>query len=134
MFPHTYSGDYSHILEYEGLAAGNEQIDYLIGMNCASWMPDRACRAMGGGDMWLWRNQFGACVGGSHPWLTGSTRKSQNLFTVLNVLEAKESDDSVISIPGCGMFSQKEHEEEEKEASVPVFLCSRAQIQKLRTR
>ena len=58
MFP-----DYSKV----HMLIGNEEVDYLIGVNKASWQPVREVKARGGGDLWLWRNQFGACIGGTHP-------------------------------------------------------------------
>ena len=46
---------------------GASRVDYMIGLGKASWQPQRIQKALGGGDFWLWGNDFGSCVGGSHP-------------------------------------------------------------------
>ena len=57
-------------------------VDFLIGMLHPSWHPDRAEKAAGGGDLWIYRGRFGACVGGRHPEINERTRRSEGLFNV----------------------------------------------------
>ena len=63
------------------LERGNS-VDILMGFLHPSWHPCRAERATGGGDLWIYRGRFGACVGGSHPNINERTYRSNNLFTV----------------------------------------------------
>ena len=60
------------------------QVDVLIGMSHPSWHPERAERAKGPGDFWIYRGKFGSCVGGRHPDIEDQTRKSDSLFTVVH--------------------------------------------------
>ena len=57
-------------------------VDMLIGMKHPSWFPERAERATGGGDFWLYRGMFGVCVGGTHGLINEETKKSDSLFVV----------------------------------------------------
>ena len=59
-------------------------VEILIGMPHPSWHPERAERARGGGDFWIFRGLFGSCVGGRHPEIADATRKSKSLFTVVH--------------------------------------------------
>ena len=60
-----------------------EQVDILIGLNHASWHPQRAEKANGDeGDFWIYRGMFGCCLGGSHPLVGETTMKNHALFTV----------------------------------------------------
>ena len=60
-------------------------VDILIGLGQASWQPSRAERAVGGGDLWIHRGLFGACVGGRHLKITEGTRRNNDLFFVNHV-------------------------------------------------
>ena len=51
------------------------QVDFLIGMEHASWQPTRMIRAQYSGDFWTWRNRFGECLGGRHPWIKRYEKK-----------------------------------------------------------
>ena len=61
------------------------QVDVLIGLGHASWHPEKAEFATGGGDLWIYRGKFGVCVGGSHPKIQENTRRNQELFYVNHV-------------------------------------------------
>ena len=80
---------------------GRGPVDYLIGLCKASWQPQRVVRAEGGGDFWLWENQFGICVGGSHPAIGSSTTRSDALFTVLNTMVVSAEKENSLKIPSC---------------------------------
>ena len=56
LFPHIKSEKEKRKL------IGTTQVDFLIGINKASWLPEKVVKASGGGDFWLWKNQFGSCV------------------------------------------------------------------------
>jgi hypothetical protein len=64
LFPHIRS-------EQEGRRLiNNSEVDYLIGLGVAGLQPTRTVKTKsdrdGKGDLWLWQNQFGSCVRGSH--------------------------------------------------------------------
>ena len=66
------------------------RVDILIGICEASWHPERAEKAVGGGDLWIYRGLFGCCVGGRHPELRDLTKKKEkNLFTVVETFHAE---------------------------------------------
>ena len=46
----------------------------------ASWHPERAEKALGEGDFWVYRRGLGACVGGRNMEVKEDTRKSKNPF------------------------------------------------------
>ena len=77
----------------------------LVGLSNASWQPEKVTKARGchegEGDFWIWENQFGRCVGGSHPLLQGGVTRSESLFTVLNVLHANKAVEETRMIPAC---------------------------------
>ena len=75
LFPHTSEK------VIESLKRGSG-VDFLIGLLHPSWQPQRAEKAEGGGDLWIWRCRFGACVGGRHPRINEVTRKSDDIFIV----------------------------------------------------
>ena len=83
------------------------EVDYLIGLEKASWQPERIEKAAGGGDFWIWGNSFGTCVGGSHPLVNSFTTRSNSLYTVLKTIT--QEDPFVISqkIPTCTAMSVK---------------------------
>ena len=58
------------------------RVDVLIGLSHPSWHPERAEQATGGGDLWIYRGRFGACVGGRHADVVEGTRRSKDLFEV----------------------------------------------------
>jgi len=72
---------------------GAPEVDYLIGLAKASWQPTRTIQASDGGNFWIWENDFGSCVGGSHPLVGNQVTRSDSLYTVLKVVEV----DSVYS-------------------------------------
>ena len=57
-------------------------VDFLIGMKHPSWHPERAERARGSGDLWLFRGKFGSCIGGRHHEIKEETQRSDSLFSV----------------------------------------------------
>ena len=63
-------------------------------------------KALSGGDFWLWKNQFGMCVGGTHPLVTSFTTRSDSLFTVLKVV-VEEPGVDVMRIPTCSAYLAK---------------------------
>ena len=73
LFPHLPRREVNQIMR-------GGQVDFLIGMYYASWHPNRAEKSEGGGDLWVYRNRFGVCIGGRHPEVKEGTRKSKNLF------------------------------------------------------
>ena len=82
----------------------NQDKDYLIMLGKASWHPYRYKRAHCGGDLWVWNNVFGSCLGGSHPLINSPYKKSSSLYTVLN-------DHGQRSLPGltssCAAFNSE---------------------------
>ena len=86
---------------------GASQVDYLIGLGKASWQPERTIQASKGGDFWIWQNKFGTCVGGSHPLVGNSITRSDNLYTVLKVVEIDPVVESSLRIPTCSAFLAK---------------------------
>ena len=59
------------------------KVDILIGICEASWIPVRTEPAKSSeGDLWLFKNDFGICVGGRHPMINDKTKKSDSLFHV----------------------------------------------------
>ena len=86
---------------------GAETVDYLIGLGKASWQPQRSVKAVGGGDFWVWQNQFGSCVGGSHPLVGNYVSRSDSLFTVLKVVDAKSILNQSLTIPTCSSFKSR---------------------------
>ena len=73
LFPHLSDKFINKLLR-------GDVVDFLIGMLHPSWHPQRAEKAQGGGDFWVWRGRFGACIGGRHREMREETRKSENLF------------------------------------------------------
>ena len=57
LFPHLPRREVNQIMR-------GGQVDFLIGMYYASWHPNRAEKSEGGGDLWVYRNRFGVCIGG----------------------------------------------------------------------
>ena len=77
-------------------------MDYLLGLGNPSWQPERITKANGGGDLWLYQNRFGICIGGSHPWVTGRMEKSAGMYTVLSTVRVGQQLKESLSIPTCG--------------------------------
>ena len=74
---------FPHLAEREVNKLGRlQEVDYLIGMKHASWHPERAEKSKFGGDLWIYRGKFGACVGGRQPEIKEVSSKSKALFTV----------------------------------------------------
>ena len=82
-------------------------VDYLIGLSKASWQPQRTIKAEGGGDFWIWENGFGSCIGGSHPWVGNYISRSDNLYTVLKVVETESIYTESLKIPTCSSYQVK---------------------------
>ena len=86
---------------------GSSEVDYLIGLGKASWQPQRVQKALGGGDFWLWENEFGSCLGGTHPLISSFTSRSDNLYTVLKTAVLENVVDNSLKIPTCSVFNAK---------------------------
>ena len=86
---------------------GASTVDYLIGLGKASWQPQRIQKALGGGDMWLWENEFGTCIGGSHPLVNSFHTRSDSLYTVLKSIVLEDPVVESMRIPTCSAFSTK---------------------------
>jgi len=67
-------------------------VDYLIGLEKAPWHPSRYKRARFGGDLWIWSNNFGSCLGGSHPLINAPDKRSTSLYTIEIEAKAKEKE------------------------------------------
>ena len=67
-------------------------VDYMIGMDQSSWLPEIYSKSESSeGDLWMWRNDFGKCVAGRHPWVAATPQKNLNtMFSVLNTLHSSE--------------------------------------------
>ena len=44
-------------------------VDFMIGLDHGGWQPQRVTKAAKGGDLWIWSNEWGQCIGGRHPWI-----------------------------------------------------------------
>ena len=86
---------------------GAQQVDYLIGLGKASWQPTRSIQAAEGGDFWIWENEFGSCVGGSHPLVGNRVSRSDSLYTVLKVVELDDGFSDSLKIPTCSAYLSK---------------------------
>ena len=94
MVPHL-TGKVVNGLERHG------QVDFLIGMKHPSWYLERAEKAKGGGDLWLFCGRFGLCIGGRHHEVKEGTCRSDSLFSVNHVYSSQvlccPSEDKVVS-------------------------------------
>ena len=90
LFPHISHNDAKKLTRLN-------HVDILIGMSHPSWHPERAERAKGGGDFWIYRGILGSCVGGRHPEIIDATRKSKSLFTVVHTYHARVEQDQHVS-------------------------------------
>ena len=95
LFPHIKSEKEKRML------MGTQEVDYLLGLGNASWQPEKVAKAKGEGDFWIWENQFGKCVGGSHPLLDGGVTRSDSLFTVLHVQQVNKTVEDSLKVPDC---------------------------------
>ena len=86
---------------------GAPTVDYLIGLSKASWQPERILKSEGGGDFWMWQNDFGTCIGGSHPWVGSYVTRSDSLYTVLKVIETSSVYIDSLKIPTCSSYYGK---------------------------
>ena len=86
---------------------GASRVDYMIGLGKASWQPQRIQKALGGGDFWLWGNDFGSCVGGSHPLVNSFTTRSDSLYTVMKTMVQDKSVLDSLKIPTCSALATK---------------------------
>ena len=67
--------------------------------------------------MWLWENQFGRCIGGSHPLLPGKTVRSSTLFTVLHALVESSTVENHQRVRLC---EEKERRVEANKSMLPA--------------
>ena len=75
LFPHLSDRVHSSLLR-------SGDVDILIGISHPSWHPERAEKAQGTGDLWIFRGRFGACVGGRHSDIVEGTQICDSLFAV----------------------------------------------------
>ena len=75
LFPHVSDESIRSLLR-------GDCVDVLIGISHPSWHPERVEKAKGGGDFWLYRGKFGACVGGRYQGMKEGTHRSKSLFSV----------------------------------------------------
>ena len=69
------------------MRVSQRKVNYLIGIEQASWQPERKTHAIYGGDFWIWSNRWGQCLGGRHPWILKAPRKvKETMFTVVETL------------------------------------------------
>ena len=74
----------------ESLAVRRRPVDYMIGMDQSSWLPEKYSKSESmEGNLWLWSNDFGKCVAGRHPWVTAG-KDTNTMFSVLNTLHSYE--------------------------------------------
>ena len=85
----------------------DSEVDFLIGLGKASWQPQRAIKAAGGGDFWIWENSFGSCIGGSHPLVNSFTSRSDSLYTVLKTIVREDLFQQSHQIPTCNALATK---------------------------
>ena len=120
LFPHISHDDAKKLTRLN-------HVDVLIGMPHPSWHPERAERAKGGGDFWIYRGIFGSCVGGRHPEIVDATRKSKNLFTVVHTyytgVETHQGQNGSHHLEFCPRRVQKyaESKNSHQEQSVKSF-------------
>ena len=86
---------------------GDTSVDYLIGIGKASWQPERSIKAAKGGDFWIWENQFGSCLGGSHPLIGRCIDRSDSLYTVLHAVMSSSVVEESKKIPSCSAYATK---------------------------
>ena len=95
--------------------AGSVDVDYLIGLGKASCHPIRFERAKHGGNLWIWNNKFGSCLGGSHPLKSAYHKQYTHLYMVLKTLAAE--DPLVGRSPSCGAFPMETLTNEAKDSA-----------------
>ena len=103
---------------------GASEVDYLIGISKASWLPQRNIKATGGGDFWIWGNGFGNCVGGSHPLVGNVVSRSENMYTVLKVVEVDRLYSDSLKIPSCSVYQAKVSSSEAEDFFRSEQLCT----------
>jgi len=86
---------------------GAPTVDYLIGLSKASWQPQRMLKSEGGGDFWMWQNNFGTCIGVSHPWVGTYVTRSDTFYTVLKVIETNSVYTDSLRVPTCSSYLVK---------------------------
>jgi len=63
------------------------KVDYMIGLEHSSWQPQQVSQAARGGDLWVWENRWGRCIGGRHPWINCvPKKKTEAMCTVISTL------------------------------------------------
>ena len=91
------------LTDYNDLV-GTDTVDYLIGIDKASWHPEIYMMTRGGGDFWLYENRFGKCLGGYHPWIAREQQKAKGVYTFLNSLYVNKIVENSLSVPTCSQF------------------------------
>ena len=122
LFPHIKSEKEQRML------VGATKVDYLIGLSKASWQPQMVTKARedrkGESDFWIWENQFGRCVGGSHPSLQGGVTRSDSLYSVVNALHVNHMVEDSLKIPSpCKLAEDRSGEEVESVGEVELKGC-----------
>ena len=86
----------------------------LIGPDVVDY-PEKVMRAKEVGDLWLYKNRFGRCLRGYHPWIVGEQLKATQIYSLINTLYVNRIVRDSFSIPTCSKFLIKK-EENAKEA------------------
>ena len=78
--------------DVESLTVSRRPVDYMIGMDQSLSLPETWSKSESSeGDIWIWKNDFGKCVAGRHPWVAATPQKNSNaMFSVLNTLHSSE--------------------------------------------
>ena len=62
-----------------------DTVDFMIGMDQPGLQPVRKTKLEEGGELYLWMNRFGRCIGGRHSWIASAPKK-KTMFTVVTTL------------------------------------------------
>ena len=96
-----------------------DPVDYLVGLDEAGLQPICGHKARGGGDLYVWKNSFGRCVGGRHKMIASAPEKnSANMFTIIATLFTRDLQYSSLQIPICPTYSKTMLQSNRKMASV----------------
>merc|ERR1712030_118002 len=78
----------------------NDTVDYLIGLDEAGLQPTRKQRSLQGGQLYVWENSFGKCIGGRHKLIASVPRlNSVAMFTKLATLVTSKLQYNSLQMP-----------------------------------
>ena len=85
-----------------------DPVDYLIGLDEAGLQPVRGKKAKGNGELYVWTNSFGRCIGGRHKLLANVPRKNAAaMFTIIAMLFRSELQFKSLQIPDCPTYPRR---------------------------